>query len=84
MFSSFALPFSSWLRPSDQSWKTRDIPLPPVPVHPIETSTEKRARTLKHLLKANHTNHSILWNHLRFHNHTPHVCFKQSLVTKPC
>jgi hypothetical protein len=42
-------------------------------VHDIETSTDKRDRTLKHLLKLNHANFSILYNRLRFHNHTPHV-----------
>lgn len=42
-------------------------------VHDVEERPEKRARTLKHLLKANHINHSIIYNNLRFHNHTPHI-----------
>lgn len=38
-----------------------------------ETSTEKRDRTLKHTLKANHHNYSILYGPLPYHNHLPHV-----------
>lgn len=49
------------------------IRLPKAQVHDVEERPEKRARTLKHLLKANHINHSVIYNHLRFHNHTPHI-----------
>ena len=49
------------------------IILPSVEVHDIETAAEKRSRTLKHLIKANHANYSIIYHDLRFHNHTPHV-----------
>ncbi|KAK5946813.1 hypothetical protein PMZ80_000957 [Knufia obscura] len=49
------------------------IDIPSVEVHDVETSTDKRDRRLKHLLKLNHANFSILWNNLRFHNHTPHL-----------
>ena len=49
------------------------IKLPKVPTHSIEANSDKRARTLKHLLKANHINHSVIYNSLRFHNHTPHI-----------
>lgn len=49
------------------------IPLEPVEVHSVETNPEKRPRTLKHLLKANHVNHSILYHSLRYHNHLPHL-----------
>lgn len=49
------------------------IDIPSVRVYDVETSTEKRDRRLKHLLKLNHANFSILWNHRRFHNHTPHI-----------
>lgn len=49
------------------------INIPKAEVHDVEERPEKRARTLKHLLKANHINHSIIYNHLRFHNHTPHI-----------
>ena len=47
--------------------------LPPVDVIDIEETPEKRARTLKHLIKANHINHSIIYHNLQFHNHAPHV-----------
>ncbi|KAI1412147.1 hypothetical protein F5Y13DRAFT_180242 [Hypoxylon sp. FL1857] len=57
---------------SDPS-RTRTIDIPPVEVHNVETAAEKRPRTLKHLLKANHVNHSILYHNLEFHNHMPHI-----------
>lgn len=72
MFSSFfssAVPKYGFGRTSSAA----AIDIPPVEVHDVETSTEKRDRRLKHLLKLNHANFSILWNHLRFHNHTPHI-----------
>ena len=49
------------------------IKLPKVESHEIEANPAKRARSLKHLIKANHINHSIIYNKLRFHNHTPHI-----------
>ncbi|MDA4133454.1 MAG: questin oxidase family protein [Thaumarchaeota archaeon] len=49
------------------------IDMEPVEVHSIETAPEKRARSLKHLLRANHINHAILYHDLRFDNHTPHI-----------
>jgi hypothetical protein len=52
---------------------SRSIRLPSVKIEDIETSSDRRARTLKHLLKANHANFSIIYNNLRFHNHTPHI-----------
>lgn len=51
----------------------RTIDLPPVEVHNVETAPEKRPRTLKHLLRANHVNHSILFHNLQFDNHMPHI-----------
>lgn len=36
------------------------INLPPVPTLDIETLPEKRSRTLKHLIKANHATKSII------------------------
>lgn len=71
MFSSFfsgSVPKFGFSRSSTAS----AIDIPPVEVHDVETSTEKRDRRLKHLLKLNHATFAILWNHLRFHNHTPH------------
>ena len=50
-----------------------NIKLPKNKIHDVEERPEKRARTLKHLLKANHINHSVIYNELRFHNHTPHI-----------
>jgi hypothetical protein len=49
------------------------IDIPPVEVYDIETISDKRSRRLKHLLKLNHATFSILYNKLRFQNHTPHV-----------
>ena len=59
--------FSSWASSAS------GIKLSKVKTHEIEAQPEKRARTLKHLLKANHINHSIIYNDLRFHNHLPHI-----------
>ncbi len=65
----FRLPnFSAWSLPTGTA-----IKLPKATVHDIEERPEKRARTLKHLLKANHINFSVIYNDLRFHNHTPHI-----------
>ena len=49
------------------------IEIPPVEVHSVETNPDKRPRTLKHLLKANHVNHSIIYHNLQFDNHMPHA-----------
>ncbi|KAL7912029.1 cell cycle checkpoint protein RAD17 [Trichoderma velutinum] len=49
------------------------IDLPSVEIHHIETHADRRARCLKHLLKANHANYAILWNDLRFDNHNVHI-----------
>ncbi|KAF8251452.1 hypothetical protein K440DRAFT_614597 [Wilcoxina mikolae CBS 423.85] len=38
-----------------------------------ETSTAKRDRTLKHLLRANHHNYAVMYHNQQFHNHLPHV-----------
>ncbi|RYP65524.1 hypothetical protein DL771_008281 [Monosporascus sp. 5C6A] len=53
--------------------KSRFIDIPPVEVHNVETAPEKRPRTLKHLLRANHVNHSIIYHNLQFDNHMPHI-----------
>ncbi|RWA11362.1 hypothetical protein EKO27_g3735 [Xylaria grammica] len=52
---------------------SRPIDIPPVEVYNVETAPEKRPRTLKHLLRANHVNHSIIYHNLRYHNHMPHI-----------
>ncbi|KAB5530299.1 cell cycle checkpoint protein RAD17 [Coniochaeta sp. 2T2.1] len=49
------------------------IDIPPVETHNVETAPEKLRRTLKHLLKANHVNHSIIYHNLQFDNHMPHI-----------
>ena len=51
----------------------KGINIASVEIHDVETSTDKRGRRLKHLLKLNHATYSILYNHLRFHNHSPHL-----------
>ena len=60
--------YFSWSNYSGQS-----IIIPPVEIHEIETAPEKRPRTLKHLIRANHINHSILYHNLQFHNHMAHL-----------
>lgn len=55
------------------NYASKSINLPSVSIHDVETAAEKRPRTLKHLLKANHVNHSILYHNLQFHNHMPHL-----------
>ncbi|KAK0730785.1 hypothetical protein B0H67DRAFT_562881 [Lasiosphaeris hirsuta] len=52
---------------------TKRIHIAPVEVHSIETAAEKRPRTLKHLIRANHVNHSIIYHNLQFDNHLPHI-----------
>ncbi|KAE8145690.1 hypothetical protein BDV25DRAFT_164099 [Aspergillus avenaceus] len=55
-------------------WRDRTfIDLPSVQIHELETAQEKPARALKHLLKLNHAEYGVLYNHLRFHNHAPHI-----------
>ncbi|PGH17222.1 hypothetical protein AJ80_04931 [Polytolypa hystricis UAMH7299] len=49
------------------------INLPSVEIHEVETAPHKAGRTLKHLLKLNHANYSILYHDLAFHNHMPHL-----------
>src|SRR3569833_2631355 len=49
------------------------IQLDPVEVHNVETDPDKRPRTLKHLLRANHVNHSIVYHNLQFDNHMAHI-----------
>ena len=70
-FTSFSNPFS--VPRFLQAKPSSSINLSPVQIHNIETTPDRRARTLKHLLKLNHANHAILFNYLRFHNHLPHV-----------
>ena len=74
---SFSMPFKSGFSLKRNS--IASIDLPPVPVQPVETSVEKRARAVKHLLRLNHASYSILYHQLEFHNHCPHVGGSKSL-----
>ncbi|KAF2196285.1 hypothetical protein GQ43DRAFT_266023 [Delitschia confertaspora ATCC 74209] len=65
---SFKLPFFK-----TSSRNSPSINVPSVEIHDVETAADKRPRTLKHLLKANHANYSIIYHNLQFHNHTPHI-----------
>ncbi|KAL1901851.1 hypothetical protein Sste5346_001554 [Sporothrix stenoceras] len=48
--------------------------LPSSPIHAVETSPEKRPRTLKHLLRGNHVNHALLYGDDNGrHNHMAHA-----------
>lgn len=51
----------------------RVFDIAPPELHNIEANPDRRARCLKHLLKANHVNYSLMYNNLQFHNHNPHV-----------
>lgn len=52
---------------------SRSINLPSVDVDQVETNPDKRARCLKHLIKANHVNYSVVYHNLQFDNHNPHI-----------
>ncbi|KAH7030966.1 uncharacterized protein B0I36DRAFT_116991 [Microdochium trichocladiopsis] len=68
------LPYFSFLRRGvSSSAGSGHIDLPSVEIHNVETAPDKRPRTLKHLLRANHVNHSILYHSLQFDNHMPHI-----------
>ena len=71
-FSSFSLPFSIPRFLGGDAGAVIDIKSETK--HDVETKQEKRARTLKHLIKLNHASHSIVYHDLQFHNHMPHVC----------
>jgi Questin oxidase-like len=58
---------------ADRSKALQSIELPSVEIHNIETAQEKRPRTLKHLLKANHINFAVYFHDDMFINHTAHT-----------
>jgi hypothetical protein len=58
----------------------KTIEIPSVEIHDVETSPDRRARCLKHLLRANHVNHSIIYHNLQFDNHTPHILSSSYLL----
>lgn len=43
------------------------------PVYKVEEIAEKKARTVKHLIHANHSIFSVIYHNLEFHNHVPHL-----------
>lgn len=47
--------------------------LPPVQVHNLEAATEKRLRTLKHLIKANHINYATFSKDFNSKNNLPQL-----------
>lgn len=51
----------------------QSIDIAPVDVHHVDTNPDRRARCLKHLLKANHVNYSIVYHNLQYDNHLPHI-----------
>jgi len=53
--------------------RDKGIDIDSVEVHKIDSHPDKTPRTLKHLLRANHLNHSIIYHDLQFDNHTPHI-----------
>ncbi|EON64288.1 hypothetical protein W97_03519 [Coniosporium apollinis CBS 100218] len=53
--------------------KAPTVDIPPVEIHDVEEAADKRPRTLKHLIRANHVNHSIIYHNLQFHNHNNHI-----------
>ncbi|MBE3044456.1 questin oxidase family protein [Candidatus Bathyarchaeota archaeon] len=53
--------------------RERVFDIAPTDLHNIEANPDRRARCLKHLLKANHVNYSIIYNNLQFDNHNAHI-----------
>lgn len=51
----------------------RVFDIAPSEIHDIEVNPDRRARCLKHLLKANHVNYSIIYHNLQFDNHNGHI-----------
>lgn len=65
--------FSSVLSYVGLGRSSTSVNIPTVPIHDLHSLASKRDRRLNQLIKLNHVQHSILYNHLRFHNHTPHL-----------
>ena len=55
------------------TYSAQSIDLESVEIHDVETAPEKRPRTLKHLIRANHVNHAAIYHNLQYHNHMPHL-----------
>ena len=68
---SISIPSLSNLIP----WRDRTpFRIPPVQTHEIDTAQEKHARAVKHMLKLNHANYSLLRFDGAHRNQMPHVC----------
>lgn len=67
-------------RPANADAAHPAIDVPPVEAHDVETAAEKRPRTLKHLLRANHANHAIIYHDLQFNNHMAHILCSAYLI----
>lgn len=51
----------------------KKLNIPSVEIHDVEALPDRRSRRLKHLLRANHINYSVLYHNLQFDNHLPHI-----------
>ncbi|KAI5295707.1 hypothetical protein KEM52_000455 [Ascosphaera acerosa] len=73
--TSVARSLTGWLGSAsgDAADSGAAVHLPPVPVHRIESATERPARTLKHLIRLNHITNAVYFNRQIFHNHVPHL-----------
>jgi hypothetical protein len=78
--------FSNLSNPFHYPWRTDNgkntIDLKSVLIHDIENPSShddddnnKSSQALKHLVKLNHIESSILFHQNQFHNHMPHVGF---------
>ncbi len=63
--------------------EARGVDVAPVEVHRVHADPEKRPRTLKHLLRANHANHSVVYHNLQYDNHMPHILCSAYLLGAP-
>lgn len=57
----------------DNSLASSNIHISSVEIHDVETAPEHRARTLKHLLKANHANFALFSTDFRSQNYMSHI-----------
>lgn len=75
-FSSVALATAamfSWTYNKMPDFFAQRVRVEKEPVYTVEEIPEKRARTVKHLIQANHSIFSVIYHNLEFHNHLPHV-----------
>ena len=65
-----SLPFGIF---SSSKAAEQPIKLESVEIVDLEDGSEPAKRRLKHLIKANHAQHSILYHNLQYHNHMTHL-----------